>query len=750
MVTNTLTTCTNTSNAVTVNINTHPSITISPLNPIQCPGSELTFTAYAEGTTPFAYQWFKNGSQINNATNSSYNLNFLTEVDAGTYKCIVTNVCGNATSNESLLTLNNIPSVTLNPSNPSLCQGADLTFISTANGTNPIYKWYKNNMLIANATSSSYKLSSINSSDEADYYCTTGSDCGNATSNTSTLTILYPPASADISPPNSIECLGENIAFFVSVTGGSMPLSYQWLKMEAGNWKPETGRTTNNYQMTGIKESDAANYSCTITNACGNITSSITTLTVYAEPVITYITPDKTACSGDTASLKVIATGNPLNFQWLKEGSPINGATDSRLLFNPINQADAGNYSCNISNICNSKIAHTIMSVREKVIFTDTISNLTKCQGENVTITFNATGTNLSYQWTKGAGDIIGATFSTYTINNVKLTDYDIYSCKVSNDCGTKSLPKFILTVVSPPTSNIKFVKQIKYPGDNASYSLSPGGTSPFAFQWIKSGVEIEGETNSIFNINSIECGDSGVYSCNITNSCKSVTAKIVRLYVLNCSRFKHAVIGQVKYDNKDSTPMTNTIVHLLNMTETPIDSSTTDINGNYVFIDLVNETYKLKGSTSKNWGGSNPADALLVNRNYIGLYNITDPLKKLAADVNNDGKRNPTDALIINRRYIGLLNKFTDKNKVTLPDWLFSNPNLTLASQDTIQNIIAICRGDVNASYNPPLRIMNYELGIRNEEVLNVEPDKPFDIPVYLNESVKLGALGIKLKVKS
>ena len=125
-------------------------------------------------------------------------------------------------------------------------------------------------------------------------------------------------------------------------------------------------------------------------------------------------------------------------------------------------------------------------------------------------------------------------------------------------------------------------------------------------------------------------------------------------------------------------------------------------------------------------------------------MYKLTDPLKRLAADVNNDNKINPTDALIINRRYIGVLNKY----KIT--DWLFSNPTVNINGFDITKNIIALCAGDVNASYVPPERVMSYELGVMSNKVINIDLNKPFDIPIYLNDNAELGAIGLKFKVQS
>ncbi len=569
------------------------------------------------------------------------------------------------------------------------------------------------------------------------------------------------------SPANVTICPTNSANFSVSFSEGDAPLTYTWQvstngttwnNIAAAGSSPTYSNWTGTAAIPSTKTLGLTNvvvgnngykYRCIATDPTGkcNATSNAATLTVTNSITITSITPALVKCEGEIADFQVIATGDALSYQWMKNSSNINGATKSNLQFNPVMPANAGNYSCNISNSCNSISANTSLTVNSKVVFIDTIPNLTKCQGENVTFSFNAPGTNLSYQWTKGAGNITGATNSTYTISNIKPVDYDEYSCKVSNNCGPKALPKFILTVNTPPVSNIKYTKQSKLSGDAVSYSLSPGGTGPFSFQWKKDGADLTGQTNSVFSINSISCGDKGLYTCQITNACSVITPKVVELFV-SCDRYKFVISGFVKYENNDSFRMTssttNTVtnISLLTTDNTLIEKTETDDNGFYVFADIVNGDYKITGSTSKLWGGSNPADALLVNRDYIGVKKIIGPpsLKRLAADVNGDGKRTPTDALLINRRYIGAINHFG------ISDWLFSKPDITVETGDITVNLFALCAGDVNGSYSniPP---KNMYTSVKNSGLLNINSGKEFDLPVYINDINEIGALGIKLK---
>lgn len=94
-------------------INTTPIATpfiiiIHPISQTVTVGTSVTFTVTAAGgTTPYEYQWQKNGVNIGGATNQSLTINPTILGSAGTYRCIVTDATGaNLTSNPANLVVN--------------------------------------------------------------------------------------------------------------------------------------------------------------------------------------------------------------------------------------------------------------------------------------------------------------------------------------------------------------------------------------------------------------------------------------------------------------------------------------------------------------------------------------------------------------------------------------------------------------------------------------------------------------------
>ena len=95
-------------------------------------------------------------------------------------------------------------------------------------------------------------------------------------------------------------------------------------------------------------------------------------------------------------------------------------------------------------------------------------------------------------------------------------------------------------------------------------------------------------------------------------------------------------------------------------------------------------------------WGGVNATDALGISRAFASLVTLS-PLRFKAADVNGNGAVNNTDALLVNRRSAGMVGSFAGG------DWVDDNPGPWMAGVPGVPGTIrALCKGDVNGSYQP------------------------------------------------
>jgi len=135
------------SNPATVNIGDAPAITVHPADTIGAIDSNASFTFEANGTGPLTYQWQKEGVDLNGSNASVLLISNLSTEDNGTYRVIVTNPFGMATSNGAGLTIGASPVFTRQPVDTNATTGGNVTLSSTAIGTGAIaYQWQKNSV----------------------------------------------------------------------------------------------------------------------------------------------------------------------------------------------------------------------------------------------------------------------------------------------------------------------------------------------------------------------------------------------------------------------------------------------------------------------------------------------------------------------------------------------------------------------------------------------------------------------------
>lgn len=264
-----------------------PSITTQPQSQTKNYGTTATFTVAASGTSP-AYQWQKNSVNISGATTTALSLASVTQSDVASYRVIVSNAAGTVTSSVAMLTLVD-PVINTQPQSQAIIAGNPVTFSVTAVGTATLaYQWNKNGTAISGATTSSYTIASVQSSDAASYTATVSNAFGSPTSSAAILTVISPPV-ITTQPVSRTNNAGTTATFTATATGTS--LNYQWRKnaVDLVNGGNVSGATTATLSLTAILTGDEGSYSVVITNIAGSATSSDAMLTVqypmpYSEP----------------------------------------------------------------------------------------------------------------------------------------------------------------------------------------------------------------------------------------------------------------------------------------------------------------------------------------------------------------------------------------------------------------------------------------------------------------------------------
>ncbi len=138
-----------------------------------------------------------------------------------------------------------------------------------------------------------------------------------------------------------------------------------------------------------------------------------------------------------TATFTVAASGTvPLSYQWSFNDTNISGATSNSLTMSNMVQTNLGTYAVVVSDIFGSVISSNAMLSMYPFIVTPFTGAVTYW-GNGATLTVQAWGTGLSYQWFDNGVAISGATNATLDFASIQLTNAGLYSVVVSSPLGS-------------------------------------------------------------------------------------------------------------------------------------------------------------------------------------------------------------------------------------------------------------------------------------------------------------------------
>jgi pectate lyase len=251
-----------------------PVITAQPASQSVSPGANISFSVTATSASALSYQWKKNGSDIAGATSATFSIAGAQEGDAGNYSVVVTNASGSVTSNVATLAVIPVviaPAITTEPQSQTVDAGATVAFTVSASGTAPFsYQWLRNGVSLAGATAQTLTLTNVTTGQAGSYTVTVTNSAGSDSSAAAVLTVNEVLSAPVITtqPVRQTVTLGSNATFSVVATG-TAPLAYQW------KWNGDVipGATSATYTVVGVAADDVGNYSVTVSNSVGSVTS---------------------------------------------------------------------------------------------------------------------------------------------------------------------------------------------------------------------------------------------------------------------------------------------------------------------------------------------------------------------------------------------------------------------------------------------------------------------------------------------
>ncbi len=527
-------------------------------------GSTLKYIWQKYNTTTKAFEDFvpPAGSSVEGL--GSHNLKFtpLTLEDNGMYMCKLQNDCGVVMSDTFYLSVGGRPvfQSRLNKEWGKCANTMDSTHLNVS-VVDPLggelkYAWYKVDTTVLPprytllADTHTYnkpylKLLLNQKEKEGIYLVSASNECGDARDS------VFVPVNTPIritylnveKPGNIITgCVGHGAEFYIETQGGGnehyylkrvtkihsqYPLRYDAQFVTGGSRKLVLNNLTKAHEGWYVWE---------VENECGKDTSDIISLRIDEPPVITDLSDTLVRlCEGESTVLKCEGTSpfSNLTYEWYKNGI----ATGRKSKTYPINratEADAGNYTCWLTNSCPA-VESPVIRVEVKkypVVLTRPYFRGNYCEGDTVVVEVkvsNAVPVD-SVRWFHGntpvtdvPGRIWGSATTTLHIDSVLDADKGKYRLVAYNECGETSSAAGSLVVDLPA----RFVKDMSgytdlllCEGDRQALSVLATGTPPIRYRWTHNrNVVADGYESTIY-LNDVTVDTSGLYCCEVQNRC--------------------------------------------------------------------------------------------------------------------------------------------------------------------------------------------------------------------------------------
>ena len=426
-----------TSNTARLTVNTAPVIDLQPVSASICSGINVSFSTGAPGAG-IVYQWqvinpkssnfinLTNGGVYSGATTATLNISNDTGLDSTSYRCIISNLNCNITSNKALLRVLTAPDITEQPKSISTCSGFSASFSLTVTGSSLAYQWQSNaggtyqNLtnggVYSNVTSATLDISNVTGLNGISYECIiTGCDSSVTISNPALLTVGNGAPAITLQPKSVAVCSGNSASFAVAVTGGD--LSYQWQVNNTGvsftnlaTTSVYSGVSSDTLKISNVTGLNNRQYRCIIAGTCSPVAiSNSASLTVNNNPAISIQPAPVTACSGTSVLFSVTASDGTLymwqsdvsgSFENLNNGGIYSNVNTSAMNISDDTYLNNTNYRCIISNSsCNVTSNPALLTVLISPEITIQPKSVAVCDGSSTSLSITANGGNITYQW---------------------------------------------------------------------------------------------------------------------------------------------------------------------------------------------------------------------------------------------------------------------------------------------------------------------------------------------------------------
>ena len=382
-------------------------------------------------------------------------------------------------------------------------------------------------------------------------------------------------------PTSQTVTAGDSVTFTVTA-GGTAPLSYQW----SLNGTNLAGATTSSFTKTNVQPGDAGSYAVVVSNSVTTATSSNAVLTVNPLPpcvppasglvswwrgegdgadavggndgvlpggmsfgagkvgqAIHFNGTDSAVAISNRPSLNVGAGGGAdhrnVDQTCIRHRNDAHNGMEFRIRGNPYgvhlwtSVGGAGNLLGNVVDtagnyhgvqtaaglLTTSAFQHVALSYDKatgqgklypngQVVAQGNLGVFTPQTSYNCYLGFRPAG-----GVTRFAGDLDEVSLYARALSDAEIQA--IYNAGAAGKCAGPVGPY----IFNQPTNQMVTV------GDNATFTVTAGGTAPLSYQWSLNGTNLAGATTSSLTKTNVQLGDAGNYAVVVSNSVATVTS---------------------------------------------------------------------------------------------------------------------------------------------------------------------------------------------------------------------------------
>ena len=297
---------------------------------------------------------FDNIGNTVDATVNEFNYTIPLNQEAGTtYRIRVIDLDGSVElARSGIFVISGGPTITTQPADQEICEGQTLTVSIAAVGNAITYQWRKNDVNIPNANAAILRITNVAPAQSGTYDCVVTACEVEVASEPAEILVLGQVKVTE-QPQNVSVCLGDRASLSTSASGHG--IAYQWLK----NGSPISGETTRTLTISAVDVADEGRYACRITGTCApqRVTDTVT-LNVMELPAITLQPVSiSTYAVGSRLELIVEATGDGLEYQWLKDGEELANEIEASLVVESVTFDDDAIYAVVVYNACDTVVS---------------------------------------------------------------------------------------------------------------------------------------------------------------------------------------------------------------------------------------------------------------------------------------------------------------------------------------------------------------------------------------------------------